>query len=653
MKKIFFSGDTLKENERKKYENKGYKIDAYDANLKNNEIIQILNKEKYDGYILGGDEILDRETVLKFPDSIKVISFFGVGYEAYIDTTATNEKNICVTNTPDTNTKAVAEHTLALMLASTRNIIFDNNNTKNGKWAKERINDLEGATIGIIGMGKIGTKVAKILKYSFNANLIYYSRTRKDDLEKELEMTFVSLDELYKRSDIISIHCSLNNETKNMINQEAMSKMKKGVIIINTSRANIIEPTALFNSLENNTIRTVAFDAFYKEPIDLKSDNDFNQFQKFGDNRLIITPHTAYFSNQALKSMEDLAIKNAIDVLETGKCENTVKEIENYTENIAIYKNIMLKNYTFLIVEEQRYLDIIVNNMKKAFGDINIIATTSLKDLLSNEKIKDNNKKILMIYSNLLGKCETSVTKKIEQIKNLKAISLGNTYLKLIDLEYCKKNNIVVTTLSDYRAELRADLIIYIMQSLQGRISEYIKNLKENRIEIFPSFSLVNKKVGIIGLTEIGNAIADKCKHIGMEVSYFSEKRRNPKYKFNDLKSLVKKSDFIITAGYPKEEQYYLQDDIINEINSNAFIISSEQGNSNINENTFKKLIEDGKICGYGFTSSNDSIENYNGNVFILRDQTWDSEEVYYKLAKEWINSINLILTNKAKNLAV
>lgn len=653
MKKIFFSGDTLKENERKKYENKGYKIDAYDANLKNNEIIQILNKEKYDGYILGGDEILDRETVLKFPDSIKVISFFGVGYEAYIDTTATNEKNICVTNTPDTNTKAVAEHTLALMLASTRNIIFDNNNTKNGKWAKERINDLEGATIGIIGMGKIGTKVAKILKYSFNANLIYYSRTRKYDLEKELEMTFVSLDELYKRSDIISIHCSLNNETKNMINQEAMSKMKKGVIIINTSRANIIEPTALFNSLDNNTIRTVAFDAFYKEPIDLKSDNDFNQFQKFGDNRLIITPHTAYFSNQALKSMEDLAIKNAIDVLETGKCENTVKEIENYTENIAIYKNIMLKNYTFLIVEEQRYLDIIVNNMKKAFGDINIIATTSLKDLLSNEKIKDNNKKILMIYSNLLGKCETSVTKKIEQIKNLKAISLGNTYLKLIDLEYCKKNNIVVTTLSDYRAELRADLIIYIMQSLQGKISEYIKNSKGSRIEIFPSFSLVNKKVGIIGLTEIGNAIADKCKHIGMEVSYFSKKRRNPKYIFNDLKSLVKKSDFIITAGYPKEEQYYLQDDIINEINSNAFIISSEQGNSNINENTFKKLIEDGKICGYGFTSSNDSIENYNGNVFILRDQTWDSEEVYYKLAKEWINSINLILTNKAKNLAV
>ncbi len=231
MKKIFFSGDTLKENERKKYENKGYKIDAYDANLKNNEIIQILNKEKYDGYILGGDEILDRETVLKFPDSIKVISFFGVGYEAYIDTTATNEKNICVTNTPDTNTKAVAEHTLALMLASTRNIIFDNNNTKNGKWVKKRINDLEGATIGIIGMGKIGTKVAKILKYSFNANLIYYSRTRKDDLEKELEMTFVSLDELYKRSNIISIHCSLNNETKNMINQEAMSKMKKGVII--------------------------------------------------------------------------------------------------------------------------------------------------------------------------------------------------------------------------------------------------------------------------------------------------------------------------------------------------------------------------------------------------------------------------------------
>lgn len=653
MKKIFFSGDTLTEKERNEYKKQGYQIDAYDVNLNNEDIIKILNKEKYDGYILGGDEILDRDTIFKFPKSLKVISFFGVGYEAYIDTTATTEKNIYVTNTPGTNTIAVAEHTIGLMLASTRNIVFDNNNTKDGKWTKERINDLAGATVGIIGMGKIGTQVAKMLKYSFNANVIYYSRTRKPDLEKELEMEYVSLEELYEKSQIISLHSSLNDQTINMINKYAISKMKDGVIIINTSRANLIEPEALYEGLENNKIRTVAFDAFYKEPIDLKNDNDFKNFQKFSDNRLIITPHTAYFSNQALKEMEDLAIKNVINILENGKCENIVKEIGNFTENSNVYDNVILKNYTFLIVEEKKYLNIIVNKIKEKFENVNMVATSSMNELLSNEIVKNNTKKILMIYSNLLGEGESKISNSLSQINNLKAISFGCTYLDYIDLGYCKDNNIVVTTLPDYRAELRTDLIIYIMQSLQGNIAKYIKNLKENETGMFPSISLLNKKVGIIGLTEIGISIANKCNSLGMKVSYFSENKRNPKYEFKDIKNILKESDFIVTTSYPGEEQYCIKEELANEINPNAYIVSCEQGGSNINEILFKNLAENRKISGFGFTSSDDNIDNYSGNIFILRDQTWDSEDIYFKLADEWVNSINLILNNKEKNLAI
>jgi len=652
MKKIFFSGDTLTEKERNEYKEQGYQIDAYDVNLKNEDIIEILNKENYDGYILGGDEILDKDTICKFPKSLKVISFFGVGYEAYIDTTATTEKNIYVTNTPGTNTIAVAEHTIGLMLACTRNIVFDNNNTKKGNWSKERINDLAGTTVGIIGMGKIGTQVAKILKYSFNANIIYYSRSRKPDLEKELEMKFVSLEELYERSNIISLHSSLNDKTINMINKEAISKMKDGIIIINTSRANLIDPVALYEGLEKNKIKTVAFDAFYKEPIDLKKDKDFKHFQKFADNRLIITPHTAYFSNQALKAMEDLAIKNVIDILENGKCENVVKEIGNYTESSNVYDSVMLKDYTFLIVEEEKYLNIIVNKIKETLGNVNIIATSSMNELLSNEIVKSNTKKILMVYSNLLGEGESKISNSLAQINNLKAISFGCTYFDYIDLTYCKKNNIVVTTLPDYRAELRADLIVYIMQSLQGNIAKYIKNLKENKIGMFPSISLLNKKVGIIGLTEIGTSIANKCNNLGMKVSYYSENKRNPKYEFKDIKNIFKESDFIITASYPGEEQYYINEDIVSEINPNAYIVSCEQGGSNVNEVLFKQLAENRKIRGFGFTSADDNIENYNGNIFILRDQTWDSEDVYLKLADEWINSINLILNNEENNLA-
>ena len=281
MKKIMFTGNTLNEEEQRKYLDMGYQIDPYDSNLSNEEIIEKLNKNNYNGYILGGDELLDEKTINQFPSSLKVISFFGVGYEAYIDTNATTEKGIYVTNTPGTNSRAVAEHTIGLMLSSTRNIIFDNSNVKNGLWQKERINDLSGLTIGIIGMGKIGSIVAKILHYSFNATLIYYSRTRKNDLEAELGMKYVSLNDLYKESDLITLHSSLNDQTQFMIDNRAINLMKDNIIIINTSRASLIEPNALYKGLKTGKIRTVAFDNFYKEPINIKEDKDFKRFLRF------------------------------------------------------------------------------------------------------------------------------------------------------------------------------------------------------------------------------------------------------------------------------------------------------------------------------------------------------------------------------------
>ena len=211
-----FTGDNLTKDERQALAKQGYQIDAYDTNLNTNKIVELINTNSYDGYILGGDEILDSDTISQFGQNLKVISFYGVGYEAYIDTIATSNKGLLVANTPKTNTNAVAEHTIALILASTRNIVHNNNNLKIGIWEKEKINDLCGLTIGIIGMGAIGTQVARTLYYSFGANIIYYSRTRKQDLEKEINMRYVSLDELYTQSDIISLHCSLNKETENM-----------------------------------------------------------------------------------------------------------------------------------------------------------------------------------------------------------------------------------------------------------------------------------------------------------------------------------------------------------------------------------------------------------------------------------------------------
>lgn len=652
MKKIFFSGDTLNNEERKKYLDMGYQIDPYAVNLSNEEIIKTLIENNYDGYILGGDELLDENTIEQFPESLKVISFFGVGYEAYIDTNATTKKGIYVTNTPGTNSNAVAEHTIGLILASTRNIVFDNSNVKNGLWKKERINDLSGITIGIIGLGRIGSIVARILHYSFNANVIYYSKTRKPDLESELGMKYVSLNELYKSSDLITIHASLNDKTQFMINSNSIDLMKDNVIIINSSRASIIEPKALYNGLNKGKIRTAAFDNFYKEPINLKEDKNFKRFLKFNNKQLIITPHTAYFSNQSLKAMEKLAISNVIDILDNKKCENVVKELGNYVLTEDSYFGTLLNDYTFIVLEDKEYIETIVSKLKRKLGNIKLIKAISLEEVLNNECIKDGTNKILMVYSNLLGEGEIATDAELKNINNLKAISFGCTYLDKLNLDYCRDNNIIVTTLPDYRADLRADLIIYIMQSLKGNITHYYKNSSDNTNGLFPSISLANMSVGIIGLTDIAKNIAEKCLKLGMKVSYYSKDNRTPNYEYSNLDNLIKKSGFIVTAGYPGVEEYMLSDEDLSNIKPSSYIVSCEQGTSNINREKFIKLAEDNKIAGFGFTSSDDDIKNYNSNIFILRDQTWNSSDIYERLSNEWVNTVVDILNNEENNLA-
>lgn len=655
MKKIIFTGDNLTDKERKEFLNQGFQIDAYDTNLSNAEIVDIVNRNQYDGYILGGDENLDAKTIAKFPDSMKVISFYGVGYEAYIDTIATSKKGIFVTNTPRTNTNAVSEHTIALILASTRNIAYNNDNFKAGLWQKEKLNDLCGLTVGIIGMGAIGSQVARTLHYSFGAKVIYNSRTRKPDIEQEIDMKYVSLDELYKSSDIISLHCSLNNETENMIDDKAFAKMKNGVILINTSRAMLVQPKALYENLLNGKVRTAAFDAFYKEPISILEDKDFNHFAKFDNKQLIISPHTAYFSHQALDSMKKMAIQNCIDILQTGKCEHVVNEIGNFVKSSDYYSSALVDDYNFYIVEKSPNY---VQKVKKAFVDSinakNLECFDNLEDFYNCKSLYDNNKKkIILAYFDIFKDM-----KKIKEIKNLSAICYGCTYLSDIDLEYCKKNNIIVTALGEYRANIRADLIFYIIQSVVGRMSDMVKNKVDYSNFAIPNYN--GMKVGFVGYTELTDVLSKKCKMYGMQVSYYSKKYRPNGIAYKTLKNILKESDIIITAGYTKEEQYKIDKELEKSINPNAYIISCEQEAQNVNKDLFIKLAENNKIRGYGFTqvagitsaNKSDKMERFTGNIFILPDKTWANEEVFNNLCDKWIDSVKSVLQGSAKDLA-
>lgn len=649
MKKIMFTGDNLSKDERNNYLKNGYQIDAYDVNLKNEEIINLIAKNKYDGYILGGDEILDENTINNFDNSLKVISFYGVGYQTYIDEKTATSKNIIITNTPGTNTNAVAEHTIALLLSATRNIVYNNNAIKKGVWSKEKLNDLCGLTIGIIGMGAIATQVAKKLYYCFKPKIMYYNRSRKPDLEKELDLNYVSLDELYQNCDAILIHCSATAETINMIDAKAFQKMKNDVILINTARASIVDENALFDALKQNKIKTAAFDVFYKEPVDFKHDKEYTRFAQFIGNKLIISPHTAYFSHQALEDMKNLAIQNCIDVLTKGTCKYIVNQA-----NIDIIQSHGLdaKNTRIYILENEKYIETIKDEVARNINAKSIETANNVDDLMKIKSLKQSeDKKILMIYSDLIGEGEKIITQKLSKIKNLYAICYGCTYLDGLDLKWCKNHNIIVTTLDDFRVEQRAELMFYIIQSTINRIAYLMKNPNINNQNIFNGIDLHRLKVGFIGCTNITKVLAKKLQLFGMDISYYSEHIRCIDLQYKDIENLLKTSDIIITAGYTGFEQYKL-DKFKDIIPNNAYIFSCEQGQQNVNRELFISLAENKKISGYGFTSSADKVTDFAENIYCISDNTWASADNYKKLCENWISDVKSALTTKSKNLA-
>ena len=171
--------------------------------------------------------------------------------------------------------------------------------------------ELSSLRVGIVGLGAIGSRIAKILRQSFDSNVIYTSRQRKQDLEKDLNLTFVSIDELFSSSDIIVLSLPTNTETEYFINDALLAQVKKGVIIINTAGARLIEPVALKKYIDNQKIASAAFDGYYTEPLPNIA-NDPYQLLSLSDEKFVVTPHIAAKTTQSWRRMLDMSIDNVI-----------------------------------------------------------------------------------------------------------------------------------------------------------------------------------------------------------------------------------------------------------------------------------------------------------------------------------------------------
>ncbi len=246
------------------------------------ELIQII--ENYDALIVRSRTKVTAE-VISQAKKLKAIGRAGVGVDN-IDLAAASAKQITVVNAPQSTTIAVAEHTIAMMVALARNLTQADASMKNGQWLKTQLmgSELYGKTFGLIGVGNIGTQVA-LRAAAFGMTVLGYDPYLNEDKIQQRGAQAVSLPDLLAKSDFISVHVPLNPETRNMLNGQTFAAMKRGVRIICTARGGVIDETALLQALESGQVAGAALDVFAVEPPGLTA--------LVAHPRVIATPHIA------------------------------------------------------------------------------------------------------------------------------------------------------------------------------------------------------------------------------------------------------------------------------------------------------------------------------------------------------------------------
>lgn len=307
----------------KKLKDKRYEIDINpeDKVLSKKELIKVLKKKPYDAVLCLLTDKIDGEIFSAVP-SAKIFANYAVGFDN-INLKDAKEKNVVITNTPGVLTETVAEHAFALMLAIAHRIAEADKFTKDGKykgWGPMLLlgNDLSHKTLGIVGLGRIGLRVAHHAVKGFDMKVFYYDVNRNEDFERELGAIYKNnVEDVLRESDFVSIHVPLLDSTKHLINKERLNMMKPTSYLINTSRGPIIDEKELVDALKNKKIKGAAIDVFENEP-------ELSPGLEKLDN-VILTPHIASATEETRSKMAEIAAENIIAVLSGQTPPNLVK----------------------------------------------------------------------------------------------------------------------------------------------------------------------------------------------------------------------------------------------------------------------------------------------------------------------------------------
>lgn len=266
-----------------------------------------------EGAILGVDDA--SAEIFEHADQLRVISRYGIGVDR-VDLEAATRKGVIVTNTPGGNTNAVAELTLAFMLTLSRNIARHDRKTKNKDWAILKGVELSGQTLGLLGMGRIGRRVAELAQ-AFGMRILFYDPyPPQGEWIARMNAQLCTVEQVLEQSDFVSLHLPLIDSTHNLIDRAALERMKKGAFLINTARGGLIDEAALCDALASGKIAGAAFDAFIEEP---SLDNPLLQFETF-----IGTPHIGSSTEQTTLRMGVMASENLLAALRGERPEAVV-----------------------------------------------------------------------------------------------------------------------------------------------------------------------------------------------------------------------------------------------------------------------------------------------------------------------------------------
>jgi len=499
MKKILIS-DSIDEKCSEILKSAGFEVD-YKTDYSKKELINVI--AEYNGLVVRSSTQVDADLIEKM-EKMEVIGRAGAGVDN-IDVKTATRKGILVMNTPGGNTISAAEHTIALMLAASRKIPQANISLHLKKWDRKRFqgSELFGKTLGLIGLGKIGKEVA-IRAKAFGMKIITFDPLVSAEVVSDLDIQLVSLDEIWKNADIISVHTPLNDRTKNLISYNELSKCKSGVTIINCARGGIVNEKDLLKALKEGKVSVAGLDVFESEPPDFK-------LGLIQHPAVVCTPHLGASTEEAQQKVALQIAEQIVEYFSNGSPAGAVNASvlkENSNDNLkAFMKLAEVLGEILSQVRKDSLLKLSIRFKGELFrSNAKLLSTALLKGFLSEELDATVNYINAPMLAEEMGIVleEIISTDHREYLNLIQAIITTNSGEWKFSGTVFGSSELRIVEINNYPVEFKPEGNILVYRNLDkpGMLASVSRELSLSNINI-ASLSLGRKSEGDYALTVV------------------------------------------------------------------------------------------------------------------------------------------------------